>query len=299
MSRRLKNFEVSLQNNQQTYYYYLNRLIELAITSIKYTNLPDQEDLPLNVRYLEHTLCFKRAAAFFKDEELDDFLWLPVTNKATLNVYNEPVKYRAYANNGYQRDLTNKDSVIIYNNYQRTPTYPTLQMFALRLWDLDRTIDVNARAQKTPVLLSAPVNQRLSILNLYKEYDGNAPVIYGDDNLKPDSLKSISTGAPFVADKLYELKCNIWNEALTYLGISNITLNKKERVVSDEVQRNQGGTIASRYGRLEARQDAFDQINKMFGLDIGVEYREFSDEEVSLTENTTEEEGADNGEIYN
>ena len=112
------------------------------------------------------------------------------------------------------------------------------------------------------------------MLNLYKEYDGNAPVIFGDRNLNAAGISVLKTDAPYNADKLYQLKTQIWNEALTDLGISNITINKKERMITDEVARTQGGVVASRYSRLESRRQACRQINKMFGLDIWVDYRE-------------------------
>ena len=108
------------------------------------------------------------------------------------------------------------------------------------------------------------------------KYEGNEPFIFGDKNMNPNAIKVLSTGAPFVADKLYALKSQIWNEALTYLGISNITINKKERMITDEVLRNQGGTIASRYSRLEARRQACKKINNMFGLNITCDYRDDS-----------------------
>ena len=141
------------------------------------------------------------------------------------------------------------------------------------MYEIDRAIDVNARAQKTPILITCEEKQRLSMLNMYKQYDGNAPVIFGDKALNTGDIKAISTGAPYVADKLYTLKTEIWNEALTYLGISNINITKKERLITDEVQRNQGGTIMSRESRLMARQKACEEINKMFGLDIWVEFK--------------------------
>jgi hypothetical protein len=112
------------------------------------------------------------------------------------------------------------------------------------------------------------------MLNLYKEYDGNAPVIYGDKNLNANGLTVLKTDAPYNADKLYQLKTQYWNEALTYLGISNINSVKKERMITDEVTRNQGGVVASRYSRLESRRKACDEINRMFGLDIWCDYRE-------------------------
>ena len=109
--------------------------------------------------------------------------------------------------------------------------------------------------------------------NLYKEYDGNAPVIYANKNLDVKGLTVLKTDAPFVADKLYTLKTQYWNEALTYLGIANINTQKKERMITDEVNRNMGGVVASRFSRLEARKQACDKINAMFGLEIDVEYR--------------------------
>ena len=168
-----------------------------------------------------------------------------------------------------------------------------MRVFARRLWDLDRTIEVNARAQKTPVLLQGPEEKRLTLLNLYKEYDGNAPVIMGNQTLDPEGFRVLSTDAPFVGDKLYQLKTQIWNEALTYLGISNLTIQKKERVNTDEVTRSMGGTLASRNARLEARRKACREINKMFGLDISVSFREDLDE----TE-TDGEEAAEDVEVY-
>ena len=147
-------------------------------------------------------------------------------------------------------------------------------ILADKLADLDRTIQVNARAQKTPVLIKCTENERLTMTNLYKEYDGNAPVIYGDKNLNANGLTVLKTDAPYVGDKLYQLKTQIWNEALTYLGISNINSVKKERMITDEVTRNQGGVVASRYSRLESRRQACKKINEMFGLDIWCDYRE-------------------------
>ena len=61
---------------------------------------------------------------------------------------------------------------------------------------------------------------------------------------------------------------------LTYMGISNISYQKRERLISDEVTRSQGGTIAIRYSKLNARRQACDEINRMFGLNISCDFRE-------------------------
>ena len=269
MAKRDRQFWESALLNNATFRQYYNRLTELSISMFEWKNLPDTVD----PRYLELTLFSDGQAVFFKDEEIG-FLALQNIKGGKFNVYRIPVDRRAYAVNGYQKDLTDKDSVIIFNNYLHNNSRLDVEMFARRLWNLDRTIDVNANAQKTPVLIQCDETQRLTMLNLYKKYDGNEPFIFGDKNLNPNAVKTLKTDAPYVADKLYQLKTQIWNEALTYLGISNINITKKERLITDEVTRNQGGTIASRYSRLEARRDACKQINKMFGLDLWCDYRE-------------------------
>ena len=270
MGRKKTNFEESLAMNNYTYMQYAYRLMELSISMFEWKNLPEGID----ERFLEMVLFTDGHAVFFKDDELGDYLALQCLINGKLNVYRIPIKRRAFAVNGYQKQLTDKDSVIIFNNMLHTNSWLDVKMFAKRLYNLDRIIDVNANAQKTPILIKGNEQQRLTLTNLYKEYDGNAPVIFADKSLDMNALQVLSTQAPYVADKIYQLKTQIWNEALTYLGISNINIQKKERLITDEVTRNQGGTIASRYSRLESRRQAVEKINDMFGTNIEVNYRE-------------------------
>lgn len=267
-------FGESAVMNNATYIQYFNRLVELSISMFEWQGLPETVD----PRYLELHLFQNGSMVYFRDEVMGD-LCLDCIANGQFDVYGNPISRRAYSSyNQYQKTLNESDSVIIWNNYLHQPSVLDVKMFAKRLYNLDRIIDVNANAQKTPVLVQGTEKQRLTLVNLYKEFDGNAPFIFGDKNLDLNSLRAISTNAPYVADKLYQLKTQIWNEALTYLGISNLNIQKKERMITDEVQRNQGGTIASRYSRLEARREAVDKINRMFGTDISVDYREdFSD----------------------
>jgi hypothetical protein len=263
-------FDESAILNNLTYLQYINRLTELAICMFEWKNLPASVDQ----RYLELHLFETGCMVYFDDDILGN-LCLDCIANGRLGVYGDPILRRAYSGyNNYQKLLKESNSVIIWNNYLHTNSILDVKMFAKRLYNIDRIIDVNANAQKTPVLVQGTEKQRLTLLNLYKEFDGNAPFIFGDKNLDLSALKSIQTGAPYVCDKLYQLKTQIWNEALTYLGISNINIQKKERLITDEVTRNQGGTIASRYSRLESRRQAVKKINDMFDTNIEVNYRE-------------------------
>ena len=293
MAKRDKQFWESAALNNITFRHYYNRLTELAISMFEWKNLPDSVD----PRFLELTLFTDGMAVFFKDEVLG-FLCLQVAVNGGFNVYRIPKNRRAYAVNGYQAKLDESNSVIIFNNYLHTNSRLDVEMYSRRLWDLDRAIDVNAKAQKTPVVIQCDETQRLTMLNLYKKYEGNEPFIFGDSALNTNGVKVLKTDAPYVADRLYTLKTQIWNEALTHLGISNINITKKERLITDEVTRNQGSTIASRYSRLEARREACKAINKMFGLDIWCDYREdyqtLTEQVLTEGDDVTEEGGAPN-----
>lgn len=273
MGRRNRNkdqFNQSAVDNNLTFRQYIDRLTELSISMFEWRNLPPTVD----GRYIELQL-FETGCMVYFDDDVIGNLCLNCLYNGQFDVYGNPTSRRAYSKyNQYQKELNQEDSVVIWNNYLRTNSIMQIRQYALRLYNLDRIIDVNANAQKTPVLVQATEKQRLTMLNLYKEYDGNAPFIFGDRDIDFQGLKAISTGAPYICDKIYQLKTQIWNEALTYLGISNINIQKKERLISDEVTRNQGGTIASRYSRLESRREAVKKINEMFGTNIEVNYRE-------------------------
>lgn len=263
-------FGESATVNNLTYMQYLNRLTELSVSMFEWKNLPPTVD----ARYLELHL-FETGSMVYFDDDVIGNLCLDCLPNGRLDVYGNPVLRRAYSGyNNYQKLLKESNSVIIWNNYLHTNSILEVKMFARRLYNLDRIIDVNANAQKTPVLIQGTEQQRLTLKNLYKDFDGNSPFIFGDKNLDLNSLKCLQTGAPYVCDKLYNLKQMYWNEALTYLGINNTGAQKRERMLAIESSQAQGGTISSRYSRLQSRREAVEKINAMFGTNIEVNYRE-------------------------
>lgn len=268
MSRNKKQ-AVTAFNYQTFYQQYYDRLMELSMVMFDWQGLPDSVD----ARYLEQALFMNGKAVFFRDDVMGD-LALKCAGQGGFDLYGNPKHRRAYASNGYQNNLNDSNSVIIWNNYLHTNSVTDVRVFAHRLANLDMTIDINVKAQKTPILIRCTEQQRLTLLKMYEQYMGNEPCICGDDKLDMSQMAVFTTGAPYVVDKLREEKNQTWNEALTYLGISNVNITKRERLVTDEVIRGQGGTIASRYSRLEMRRKACEQINKMFGLNITCDYRE-------------------------
>lgn len=282
-------FWESAITNTACYDFYYDKIKELSISVFEWQNMPEEID----TRFMELMLFERGAVVFFRDEDMQQFLCLPYTEQGKWNVYRIPLIRRAFASNGYNKKMEISNSVIIYNNVLRTPAIRDCKLFARRLANFDRVIDTNVNAQKTPVLIRCSEKERLTLVNLYKQYDGNEPFIFGDQELAAQPLSSIRTDAPYVADKIYDLKTRYWNEMLTFKGISNLNVQKKERLITDEVARSQGGTIASRYSGLMMRQQACEKINKMFGLDLWCEFRE--DIDGKNLDNAGQDPGEDGG----
>lgn len=291
MLSMLSDPALSELQNVRTFDYYFNRLSNIALAIYEWTDLPDTVD----PRFLELSIYRNGMCLFFKDEVLDRFDALPCMIGGTFDTHNIPIIRRAYAANGYQYECNNENSVIIYHNYMHGVPLWDIEMFATRLAEYQRTEDVNVRAQKTPIITLADDDQKAAWENIILSYMGNVPLMLANKSLNPDALKVLKTDAPFNADKIEELRVQVWNDAMSYLGVSNVNVTKKERLITDEVQRNMGGVLASRYSPLEMRKMACEKINEMWGLNVDVKYREdilaYQSDIIGATMEDAEEEG--------
>ena len=297
--RKIKTqFAESLALNMLSYNEYVDMLVELCISTFTWDGLPDTVD----ERLIELSLYSRGMAVYFKDDVIGD-LCLQCLPAGKRDVYGVPINRKAYSPyNHFQMNLDNTNSVIIFNNLLRKPSFEMVRMYAHRLWDIDRTIDVNVHACKTPILITCDETERQTFENLYKEYDGNAPVIKGTKALNQNNFQVLKTDAPYLADKLYQLKTQIWNEALTKLGIANVNTQKKERLVQDEVGVTTASAVASRLSRKKARQQGADKINQMFGTKITVDFNpdllmsNESEDEDGQNENDNQKKGGEDNE---
>lgn len=261
--------------NSQTFINYLERLKIVALSMFEWVNLPKS----MNAEFLELCLYYYGKACLLNTEGYG-FINTKCVSNGELNLYSLPTSFNCYAQdsfsenrllyNGFKNEENDiyKYCILVKNNFEMFPTEPTLQLFALRLYEAERTCDVNIKAQKTPVVLVGDEAMKLALHNLYLKYDGNEPVVYGDKKqLSPENIKALNTEAPFVCDKVMEYKKQIWNEALTYLGINNLSLEKKERMITDEASSNNELINLNLQARLSCRKMACNQFNELFGLE--------------------------------
>ena len=273
--------------NFKTYEMYKRQLLTLAENVFEFTNLPDFID----VSYLNKQLLRKGCIAFFKDEVMG-VLALPFTSIGTLDVYGRPNTIQVISMNGYTRTLKRDEFVIMYDNNGRYPLWLDILQYAERLALDTRTIDINIAQQKTPRIWKTKQEKEQSLKAMINNVDSFENLVATYEDLDLDDIQIVLEPAPFVADKIDMHKDEDWNEFLRLIGISNLSYQKKERNIKDEIYAMQGGTIASRYSRFEPRQRAVEEINKKFDTNIEVRYYDgIPTSEKEIVEDDFEDEG--------
>lgn len=236
MGKRKDLITEAMDINKKTKDDYAYRLKLLATSLFTWEGLDEVCGFGAS-NFLEEALFTKGIACFIKDKELG-YMVTNCNPTDKLNTYNLPTKVNAWSI-AYHQIFDLDDVVLIMNNKMRQPTSSTIDLVAYRLYDTQRTIDININSQKTPVLLEGDDKSILSLENVYNQYSGNSPVLFPNKQFDINTrINAVTTDAPFVADKLVAYKHELWNETLTFLGIDNANTDKKERLITDEVESN-------------------------------------------------------------
>lgn len=277
--------------NNATYFDYLERFKKIVLSLFEWENLPDSMD----ARYLERCLYYTGQAAMLYLEPYG-YINTKSATAGKLNLYGLPTKIRCYSYgeintsrrvyngvsdaiaeiNGYEDDTDDKrqtEAILVLNNWEGMATCNTIELFAYRMYIAERAIDVNIRAQKTPYVIITNENERLSMKNALQQVDENAMALVGERNhFDPEAIRTLQTGAPYVADKLTDYKHSIWNEFLTYIGVDNLT-EKRERMISSETDSNNECVNLNLMASLKPREKAAEQFNQKYGMNISVKLR--------------------------
>ena len=295
--KKINETDLAILINNRTMIDYLDRFRMLATSLFTWENLDKYAGTGAS-RFLEQSLYENGRACFVKDDKLG-YLALKVNPSDKLNVYMLPTRVMAWSI-GYNKDYDFDDVVYIMNNELMKPTMAIVELFANRLYETERTIDTNLIAQKTPVLIEGDTKTILTLKNVYMQYSGNTPFIFGNKQFDiSNKLNVLKTDAPFIIDKLDIHKHQIFNEALTVLGINNANTDKRERLITDEVESND--QLINYYLNCfyKTRKKACDEINDKYGLDIKIVLNKEAIDLLKTTENDINKEGDDDGEIHN
>lgn len=276
MKKNIKNnrqFFDSLYMNNSTFIDYMDRFRRIALARFEWVNLPTSMDS----RWLELCLFNYGKASVLKDKNYG-IINTKCSNNNKLNIYGLPTDLNCFSFeyqssrklftglNEINGNDEYKEAVLVMNDIDMTPSINSMELFAYRLYECDRTNDVNIKSLKFPVMIICDENSRLSVENMYEQYDGNKPMIMGDTLQLSENFRSIDTKAPVILKDIDQHKKEIWNEALSYLGINNINIEKKERAVTDEINSNNELINLNLQSYLTPRLKACKQINDLFGF---------------------------------
>lgn len=314
-------FEDAMLLNSRTYVDYLERMKKIAMSMFEWINLPHSMDS----RYLEMCLYYKGQAALLYDEQYG-YLNTQAADSGYINIYGLPTKINCFSysyneiRDLYVPDATGQEKtdecILVMNTYERIPTCASVELFAKRLAEAQRTADININAMRTPILIRTDKNQELSLRNLYAQYDGNSPVIFADrTQLNPDDVKVFKTDAPFIAKDIMDYKVQIWNEFLSTIGVSNLD-EKRERLITSEIDSNNELVNLNLQSFLAPRKKACQEFNEKYGLsgDKAIDVKVRSDlyniikqaesiteeyRDVLRTDETLTTEGEEDGSLYN
>lgn len=255
---------------------YLRYFKELAMSMFEWKNVPSEID----IKFIENELINNGKVAFFYDDVLKKYIVSKFTEEGRLDLYNNPQKIHAYSdNNGYSRILKKDEFVIIYNNALKNAEIGDLLIESQRIQKCETAIDINIESQKMPIVIKCAENQKMTLKNLIEQHEAGVTVILANDKLElDDQIQILHLKGEYIADRIQTLKSQLWNESLTKMGIENVDNIKKERMITDEVNQNNGKTIASRFSKLNERKNACKKINEKFGLNIQCEFRDYQGE---------------------
>lgn len=285
MARKRANLSDLL--NDLTFRTLFNKFKLIALNEWDWQGLPDG----IEPRHIEKLLFSKGMACFFRDPKMSHMV-LECAPGGQVNVYGDPLSYRAHGFN-YQRNVRADKCVIIRNNLLALSTHDFLLHYVNKLTEAERTMDVNVKACKTPIVFACDDKDVLTFKRIFQQVDGNVPAIFADRGLNLESIQAFQTGVKFMGNELMDYKRSVESDLLTFLGQDNTPVDKKERLITDEAESNNQLIASFADLQLEARKKAAEEINEMFGLTVTVERRQPVEKPVD----TVEKEGKEDAEL--
>ena len=272
----LSHKSVAQMSNNITFSYWYYKLMLVAKALFEWENLPNG----LQSRYIENYLFRDGNCVFFKDPTLS-YMVAGLAQDGGVNCYNDPTTLIPVATNylysGKKPLMNGEDCYLIRNNDERLPEFAVVRYYAWKLTNLDRAIDVNVEAVKTPTIVKCTDKQRLSLKQALNQRKDNEPVMYVDESLDMNAISVLDLKPPMVFKDLQVQKHMLLNEFFTDIGVNNANMDKRERMVANEVEANNEQVKASEDVLLRCRQEACKEINKIFGLNISVRRRELDE----------------------
>lgn len=263
---------MNLKQTQDRKLMWFMRMQRLSASSIRWSGLPKY----LDITWLEQCLTRSGSAIIVRDDVTGRFYVGQNASCGPLDIDGYPIYRSLIFRNGKQIWATSEESVIIYNNPLRTGDYWMYEIIADEMCNIDMAVRVNISTQKTMPIIPIKENQLLSAKNLMYEREMNEPYRFVDPNgLNVDAFAramQFDNRKSFTADNMIAVQRELWNRALTIIGINNANVEKRERVNIAEANSNLDEIAIIRRDRLNSRDFACGQMKLLWNMDVSANY---------------------------
>jgi hypothetical protein len=269
-----------------------NMLYEYLVNLIALENLPDG----ISERYCLQVLIEQGCLCFYRNIALNKLVALYASNIAEEDIYGDPQLVVTTSRNGLIHDKVKvpEDGVLVWANKTRIPIVYRVNMYASRLFQIKRALDINISQFKIPRVLSVPKTQVQTVLNLINQLDENRPFLVVDSGLSVDNWSVLATDVPSHVTELIDAWNQELNSFFNWIGISSKS-EKKERLVTNEAFSSNEPVISARrfiFGEVES---CFERVNEKFGTDIQVKFTtDWSMDAFDYLKNLVDTESTDN-----
>lgn len=267
--------------NNFTFIDFFDRLKRVATSIFKWKNLPET----MNERWLELCLFYKGMAGILKHDNYG-IINTEASWSGNIDIYGLPTLVYCYSTSffseqrvrydgkvsieelskiyGIQNDNL-KEAILVMNNIDMQPTFIAMELFAYRLYKVQRTIDINLDLIKKPFIIGCNEQDKLSMQKFMMDVENNQNMIFATADFDPsNSIKIFDLNVNNHVEELENEKRAILSEALTTLGVNSILVDKAERLISDEGKKDNEFINYNLQYYWKQRKEACEQFNKLF-----------------------------------
>lgn len=260
--------------NNTSYFYYYDKLMKMIYTIFKFDNVPPYWNMP----YFKEKL-FNRGVLAVVDTSAGV---LPLEcSYDGINIWGMPVYFNI--NNvvlGNLRGKIGEDGELIYFSVVENTYKSMVQLvdrYASLLANIDGSLNATLINSRIAQVFEASSNSQLKVMEkVYDQISNGKPAVFVRKNSEEPFEHAIFNNVKntYIGNDLIITKQSIFNEFKSEIGINNSNTQKKERLITSEVENNKEELNSNIYEWYYNLSDCISKVNAMFNLNISVSFNE-------------------------
>lgn len=253
--------------------YYRMKLLKLILQRFEFVGLPETWDTDyfLEHLFLDGVICITDTSA--------GVLALK-TGVTGIGIFDQPTEC-IIVNPvlGQMRRTINEDCALIKIQLDYQGVGWILNRYSTMLAMCDSSIAVNLLNTKATFVFGATSKAQAETFKaIFDKISMGEPAVFTSENnttLIKEQMFTMPAKENFIADDVQLLKRKIINEFLTDIGISNANTDKRERLVTDEVNANNDEIVANIQHWYDNINEGLNKANELFDLGLSCKIRKY------------------------